>query len=40
MTDNRFGTRFDRLYAAVVTPYNESYEIDEQALNQDDGDDD
>ncbi|UCH06710.1 MAG: dihydrodipicolinate synthase family protein [Deltaproteobacteria bacterium] len=32
MSNDKFGTKFDRLYVAVVTPYKEDYEVDEPAL--------
>ena len=34
MSVNRFGTKFDRLYVAVVTPLKENYEVDEPALRK------
>jgi 4-hydroxy-tetrahydrodipicolinate synthase len=34
MSVDRFGTEFDRLFVAVVTPYKENYEVDEAALRK------
>lgn len=34
MSIDKFGKKFDRLYAAVVTPYKDDYEVDEAALRK------
>src|SRR5208337_2740548 len=34
MTTDRFGTQFDRLFVAVVTPFKEDYKVDEPALRK------
>ena len=34
MKTDRFGTKFDRLYVAVVTPMKENYAVDESALRK------
>ena len=34
MSIDRFGTKFDRLYVAVITPYKGDYEVDEPALRK------
>jgi dihydrodipicolinate synthase/N-acetylneuraminate lyase len=34
VTIDKFGTKFDRLYVAVITPYKEDYEVDEPALRK------
>jgi dihydrodipicolinate synthase/N-acetylneuraminate lyase len=34
MTADRFGTKFDRLFVAVVTPMKENYAVDEPALRK------
>lgn len=34
MSSKSYGKKFDRLYTAVVTPYKENYEVDEQALRK------
>ena len=34
MSVDRFGTKFDCLYAAVVTPFKENYEVDETTLRR------
>lgn len=34
MSVDKYGTRFDRLYVTVVTPYKENYEVDEPALRR------
>ena len=34
MSADRFGTKFDRLYVAVLAPFKENYEIDEAALRK------
>jgi 4-hydroxy-tetrahydrodipicolinate synthase len=34
MSSDRFGTRFDRSYVALLTPFKENYEVDEPALRR------
>jgi 4-hydroxy-tetrahydrodipicolinate synthase len=34
MTDNRFGTKYDRLFVALLTPFKENYDVDELALRR------
>jgi len=34
MSNDRFGTKYDRLWVAVMTPYKENYEVDEHALRK------
>lgn len=34
MSSDRFGTKFDRLFVAVVTPFKENEEVDERALRK------
>jgi 4-hydroxy-tetrahydrodipicolinate synthase len=34
MSVERFGTRYDRLYVTVVTPFKENYDVDEPALRK------
>jgi hypothetical protein len=34
VADNRFGNQNDRLYAAVVTPFKDNYDVDEGALRK------
>lgn len=34
MSGDRFGKNFDRLFAAVITPYKDNYEVDESALRR------
>ena len=34
MAVDRFGTKFDRLYVALVTPMKENYAVDEPALRK------
>ena len=34
MTEDRFGTKYDRLYVAVLTPMKENYAVDEPALRK------
>jgi len=34
MSSDRFGTKFDRLYTAVITPLKEDYDVDEPALRK------
>ena len=34
MAKNRFGTKFDRMFVAIATPYKENFRIDEAALRR------
>jgi dihydrodipicolinate synthase/N-acetylneuraminate lyase len=34
MTADRFGTKYDRLFVAVLTPMKENYAVDEPALRK------
>lgn len=34
MAEGRFGTQYDRLYVAVVTPFKDNFDVDEAALRQ------
>lgn len=34
MSPDRFGSKYDRLYVAMVTPFKENYEVDESALRK------